>query len=524
MTRAAPIVLAALLAAPPARAQTEPAGDGAVTLDVQAAELVDAEALREALEADLGVEVRLVHDPAARVVISASDDGRITLRVRRAGGDVLEREAVPEEGGARTITTVTLLVANLVRDESSELLALLRIARAPETVEPAPEPVEPAPAPPPPPVPAAPAVPVPEPTPDAEPSLDPMPAAIDFAPLLGFSTATQGRDRRHFALGVVGALSGRVEGLSLSGVVDLTLGEVRGLQLAGVAALAGGPVHGAQLGLVGVTTDRVAGLQLTWAVAIAPNGLEGLQMSLVGVAGPVRGVQMGLVDVASSTVEGMQLGLVNVAAGEVRGAQLGLTNVAGGSLDGSQIGLVNVASGRVRGLQLGLVNVAESAGAAIGLVSVQHAGRTQLRVGADTNGYLGATLVHGAGVGRWLLHAAGNPFLASRPGALVGVGFGFRIEPVDILHVDVELVTSAVLDRTLGHRGPDLLGDARLLFGVRIVEGLGIYAALGYRLHYTGDRRDDVELGAPFGVSELVSDSTDLLRGWPALHAGVELF
>lgn len=520
--RFASLVASALLAATPARAQTEATAEP-VTLDVQAGETVDAEALRAALEADLGVEVRLVHDGAAQVIVAAGEDGRITLRVRRADGDVLERETDPDAAPSRTVTTVSLLVANLVRDESSEVLALLRIERRPEAEAPAPPEVVVAPEPAPEPEPVA-----PEPEPVA-PALEHVPAAIDFAPLLGFSTAGQGRDRRHLALGVLGALSGRIEGVSLSGVVDLALEEVRGLQLASVTSIAGDRVRGAQIaGVAAVTTERVEGLQLGFVTAIAPRGVSGLQLGMVDVAGPVRGAQMGMVNVATADellgVQGIQIGLVNVAAGETRGAQLGLTNVATGPVDGVQVGLVNVASGRVRGLQLGLVNFAEEADASVGLVNVHTAGRVQLRASIDTNGYIGATLVHGAGVSRWLLFAAGNPFLQARPGGLAGVGIGFRIEPSELLHIDIETTTGAVLDRALGQRGPDLIGDLRLVLAVRVFDGFAIFGGVGYRLHFTGDRTDDVELGAPFGESVLAESSTSLLRGWPAIQAGVELF
>ncbi|MEZ4339137.1 MAG: hypothetical protein R3B82_21160 [Sandaracinaceae bacterium] len=496
-----------------------------VTLDVRAVEALDAEALREALEADLGVEVRLVHDGDARVIVTSDADGRLTLRVRRADGDVLERATDPDAQPARTVTTVSLLVANLVRDESSEVLALLRIERRPEAPEPA---EEPPPEEPPAEEPPVEEPPVEEPPPPAPPEHEHIPAAIDFAPFLGFSTASQGGDRRNFALGVLGTLAGRIEGASIAGVVDLTLGDVRGLQLGGITALAGDRVAGLQLGgVVAATTDRVEGLQLGGVVAVAPGGVDGLQLSMVDVAGSVRGAQLGMVNVSADevlAVQGIQIGLANIAAGETRGAQIGLANVATGPVDGVQVGLVNVASGPVRGLQLGLVNFAERADAAVGLVNVQTAGQVQLRGHVDTNGYLGLTMVHGAGVSRWLLFAAGNPFLAARPGGLAGVGIGFRIEPSELIHLDIETSAGAVLDRALSQRGPDVIGDLRLVLAIRIFDGFAIFGGIGYRLHFTADRTDDVELGAPFGESVLTESATSLLRGWPAIQLGVELF
>jgi hypothetical protein len=233
MTRTTPRLLALALAAalialaPRARADGEP-----VTIEVRATEAVDAEALRRSLERDLGLRVEIVRpdqEGEARIIVDIAPDGLVRMRVRRDDRPPLERETEPTEDRARTTVTVSLLLSNLVRDESSEVLALLRIA-------------------PPPPAPAEPPVVIvgPEPAPPApSPEVAPPPApteelvspfAIDFVPLLGFSTAFVGRDRRMVSLGVVGGLSGALDGVGLSSVLDLSLGRVAGVQGAGVSS------------------------------------------------------------------------------------------------------------------------------------------------------------------------------------------------------------------------------------------------------------------------------------------------
>jgi hypothetical protein len=186
---------------------------------------------------------------------------------------------------------------------------------------------------------------------------------------------------------------------------------------------------------------------------------------------------------------------------------------------------VNIAGGRVRGLQLGLVNVAETADASVGLAAVQTRGETELRAGVDTNGYVGATVSHGAGLTRWLVRAAANPFLVERPGALVSVGFGVALlEPSPELHLDLEAMYGVMLDRTLSQRAPDTLTDVRLVLGAHLFGAVGIYGAIGWRLHHATNRSDPVELGAPFLESELASSTTSLVRAWPTVEVGVELY
>lgn len=474
--------------------------DEPVTVEVRAPDAVDPQALRAALERDLGVRVELVSDGGARVIVDLLRDGVVRLRVRRADGE-LTRHTDPVADPERAAAAVSLLISNLVRDESGEVLAMLRV----EVADPAP--TEPAPTEEPAPVEVAPepveVPPAPEPV---EPAVERVPFGIDFAPLLGMSTALVGTERRAFSLGVVGALHAGSDGFSGSSVLDLGVGEVRGAQVSGVLSLATGGVRGVQAsGVLSLSGGDVRGLQLG-VVDVAAGELHGLQGGVLDVAGPVEGAQLGVLTVAGP-VDGAQLGVVNVAAGEVRGAQLGL---------------VNVASGRVHGLQLGLVNVSEDADAAVGLINVHARGRTQLRFGLDTNGYIDANLVHGGRYTHTVVRVAALPFL-ERPHVALGLGFGARVPVEEILHVDVELTANVLLDEDSAQDGPDMLYEARALVGFAVVDELGLYFGLAYRLHLARDPTD-VEVGAPVLEHELARGDRLLLRGWPALIGGVELF
>jgi hypothetical protein len=147
-------LLALLLAsacALPARAQEGPA----LELEVSArdARRIDREALREAIGRELGIEVgiatrRRSEVPRVRVRLVARD--RAALELVRGDGSRMRRSTELPADPAERLETVVILAVNMVRDEASELLELLRSRRAqvgapPEETPsetPAPTPVE----------------------------------------------------------------------------------------------------------------------------------------------------------------------------------------------------------------------------------------------------------------------------------------------------------------------------------------------------------------------------------------------
>jgi hypothetical protein len=266
--------------------------DARIVLEVEALDGVDAEALREAIAAELGVDVALAAPGIA---------GRGTLRVRGDGKDVvvsftregkmvgrtIERPNKPETA----IEMISLLAGNLVRDEASGLIEDLRKKAHP-----------PAPAPAPGPAPAPPTTP-PAPAPTHEPSpCDFLPDhwwwGIDLAPGAGMSSVERGRGVRAISIGAAGTLTRSVHGVDLAGGIALTRQAMCGAQIAGGATL---------------TLGRAHGLQLSGGVAFA-GGFDGAQIASVNIStGDVRGAQIGVVNIAAGDVRGLQLGVVNVA-------------------------------------------------------------------------------------------------------------------------------------------------------------------------------------------------------------------
>lgn len=542
VTRATLLLTALSLLSAPARAQTGAAVPAPDPLVLTVPEgVADAEALARALRSELGLEIELDAGDgrgAIRLRIERTPSGELRLELTRPDRAPLVRDLDPPSDPRERTVAIALVAANLVRDESVEILALLAVEAPADPEEAPPEP----------------AVPDPEPEPEPrapEPERELVPAAIDFAPGLGFSTATLGRDRRYFSFGILGALMGELQGASLDAGVDIVLGPMAGLQIAGLVGVTE-RTYGAQLGgLLALSTEETVGLQLGVVAAVTVRDLDvaqlagfgvvggrmrggqlgalaavtmgdvaGFQIGTVAVAGAnLAGAQLGLVNVVGATGEGLQLGGVNVVSGTMRGAQLGVVNTAGAGAEGLQLGVVNVTTGTHRGVQIGLVNIADDADAGIGLVSIYPNGRTHLRAMGDTGGLLTANLVHGGRVTHSILSVGAQPF-QQRAAAVIGLGTGARITfDEDLLHLDIEYLTHVVLDDNVGARGPDFLFELRLLFGVRIIEGFAAIAGISYQLLMQGDPLAG-GLGGPVGLTTF----TPTLSGWPVLTAGVELF
>jgi len=187
--------------------------------------------------------------------------------------------------------------------------------------------------------------------------------------------------------------------------------------------------------------------------------------------------------------------------------------------------VANVAGGRVRGVQIGLFNYADEADAQIGLVSIQGRGRTNLRAEIDTTGLVGVSLVHG-GITHTIVSARVYPF-SERPAFALGLGLGVRAQLADIVHLDIEATTHALIDGDVRQFGPGLLAEVRAQVGVDFTDGVAGYLGIGYRVqvvHSPTAPLDDPLLSHWYGAARPTDYPNAAARGWPFLVGGVELF
>lgn len=140
------ILITTLLAAAPVAAQeaasgAAASGDGVsgdgIELEVGAREAraIDVDVLRAALARELAMEVRMAGRGGPRVPrvrVRAIGRTRAVLELRRPDGSRMQRSTELDHDPAERLETIVILAVNMVRDEASELLELLRRRRPTE--------------------------------------------------------------------------------------------------------------------------------------------------------------------------------------------------------------------------------------------------------------------------------------------------------------------------------------------------------------------------------------------------------
>lgn len=470
-------------------------------------EIVPVEPLAAALAAELGVAVTTREDardviPTVSVVRLASGNVEVSLASRslpRASREIVLKGTVEEQS-----ETVTLVAANLVRNEAASLLPDLRpAAPAPQVGS------------------ADVAVPPPLPPIDRCALKIDEPFAVDLAPGVGSSSSRSGRAAtRAFSLGLFGTYSRALRGLELSIGVNLKRYSVCGAQLASGANIALGPVVGAQfanfnlageglrglqIGTVNVSGDAVRGAQLA-VVNVAGGSVTGAQLGIANYGGELHGLQAGVANLDGGNLEGLQVGVVNLAFGGVQGAQIGVLNVSGGAAHGLQLGVANVAAGETSGLQLGvanvsagaargvqfgLVNYADSSRASIGILSIVRRGRTSLDVSSAVN--TGATLFGITHGGRYIHNVLGVGIRDARgdEGARLALlyGIGVRAFSSERFRFDIDALSLQLL-----HEGAydenTYVPQLRAAFTYMFFRGLGVMVAPSYQVMLTSDPQE----------------------------------
>jgi hypothetical protein len=308
---------------------------------------VSAEALRQAVAAELGTEVVLRDSEraalaSARVTVSYRPSLRelavsFSSTTRGTVTRVVDAPVSPSE----VIATAALLAGNLARDQ-------VATPPPPRTATPT----------------IAPAASAPPPRPAAftyvvRPA--PTPAPHRFANAAFFYPIATNIDqpdlRTHLSFNALYGRVGQLDGFEL-GTMNAVTGKMSGIEMALLGNWVGGSASGVQVATLFNGADRSEGLQLAGGVNRARGNSSGGQIAL-------------LANVNGGNFEGLQLSLFNYAR-DVQGAQLGLINVGA----------------KVKGLQLGLINVADDVeGAPIGLVSVTRSGGVHPMAWASSASY-----------------------------------------------------------------------------------------------------------------------------------------
>jgi hypothetical protein len=500
--------VACLCVAPRARAQSDLSLVSRVPADV-----IDAEQLRAALEAELQVPTVLRDAPTGPTVqVEAETLHAVRVSFIRAEKAPVERTVDVSAQAEHASGIIVLLASNLVRDEAGELLAQLSAAR--------PKPAAPSPPPPP-------AKPVRQFVNNAcaDNKLTKVPFGADFVPFVGMSMRHGTRAERGFSLNLLGGITGAVRGVELAGVFNLDRYSMCGVQLAGTFNFVGGDVSGVQLSGVNIATGSLRGAQLSEA-NIVGSDLSGAQLGMLNWAGGfVDGAQLGLANIAGDGLDGAQLGLANLSADAVSGAQLGLVNISADAVSGAQLGLVNIASKRVDGAMIGLVNVAEDADAAVGLVNVIWNGRAQIDVWATDAGLIMAGTTQGGRVTHNIYGIGIRP-MADSPAFAMTLGIGARLYNTSWLTVDLDALSYGIVhtDPNGGAAEWVNLQQLRVPVSFAPLRGVWLFVAPSVSVSVI-DKDSHMQKLALIGSKRVTSDDSDTnVRIWGGLSLGLRFF
>lgn len=358
----------------------------------------------------------------------------------------------------------------------------------------------------------------------AAPELPYTPVLIAFTPGVSFPI---GLYDASVALGVIGSMTGSVNGAQGAGVFNIALGKVNGAQGAGVFNIADRGLTGAQgAGVFNITGGTVGFAQGAGVFNIAKD-VDGAQgAGVFNISRRVNGLQAaGLFNIADA-VSGVQLaGLFNIAT-EMNGFMAaGIFNVIGHGR-GVMVGVVNVAD-KLDGVALGLVNII---GNGVSDFSLDYQLETQ-------TAYLGYR------TGTKALYAS---FYGGMPAAeisrnidrlTVGVGIGHR-QALAPLALDIELCAESPLNEAAFSRwnalatlnmvgfasnvaALPLFGSLRATFGLGGRGGFGAYVGLkaDFEARGAGAVPAHLRTGTP-AAFDAFGASIDY---WPKLFFGIRI-
>ncbi|MCY1073157.1 caspase family protein [Archangium lansingense] len=303
--------------------------------------------------------------------------------------------------------------------------------------------------------------------------------------------------------------SGHVEALQMAAGVNVAGGDVRVGQMSAGANVAGGSVWGVQFAAGGnVTGGSFSGIQAAAGLNVARGDLTGFQSAAGG-------------NVTGGSVRGVQWAAGFNHAGNVTGVQAALLNV-GGDVSGAQLGLVNVAR-VVTGVQLGLVNVSEEVkGVPIGLLSFEKKGQFHVELyGSDIQLTNLAVKFGGKYVYTTLLGGIGPDDRLER--FSLGLGLGVHLPLGERMWLDGDVAGSSVLRvRDPFGGSSNVLGQARLMFGVQLFERFAFFGGPTYNVYVAGSDRDRYSLTTLPAREQWLDPSTSV-QYWPGVQLGVRI-
>ena len=432
---------------------------------------LDPLALRAAIGDELGVTITdgTAFAPDLGRLVITIERGEARIAYQPAAGTRVERTLALPFDPAERAELISYVATNLVRDQTSEVLAGL---------------------------PERPGVVIPQ-IPEARlrtsyvaprPPTRRVAATIGFIPPLSVDRVAGAHVEVGAGLHALVGVTDASTLFSLSGLVDVQRQSATGVQIAGLAAVAG----------------RVNALQIGGLLAGAPQDVKGVQIGGVVAAGghDVEGVQIGgVASIAKGRMHGLQIGGVANVADRVRGGQIGLVNVAG-KLSGVQIGLINITEDGDDAYPIGLINYSKNGGVSIdGWVESTRVSAVALRHGTKH--------IHNV----W-----GIAWSPDHDHLLAGAGLGYHADLTGGLGFDLDAMNwwTNVWDGELGQLNQLRASVSLPVGGVEIFGGAAANV-------YIGDEMDESANFHPVAARTVITDGGTNVVTWPSVFAGVRI-
>jgi hypothetical protein len=297
--------------------------------------------------------------------------------------------------------------------------------------------------------------------------------------------------------------NGGVDGVELGAFMNSNSGDVRWVQLAGFNNLTFGNVYGVQSsGFANVTTGYIQGAQLS-GFGNYSRDITGIQLS-------------GFANITIGMVKGVQsAGFANVTTSDVTGLQLASFFNHSGDLTGAQIsGFANKAN-KVKGVQLGIINMADTveSGVTIGLVNIVKKGMMAIEI--EHNDVLDVNASFKSGTSRLYGIVSAGTQVANDKWWGIGAGFGTEKAIKGQFFTGAE-ITSYSIVRNQDFEDFDLFG--RLVFNVGYKPSEKFAVIIGPAANFLLDEKESVnnEIYQELGENPIYEKDFDnrQLKAW----------
>ena len=169
----------------------------------------------------------------------------------------------------------------------------------------------------------------------------------------GLANVAQGRMAGVNFAGLANVTQGKMQGVNIAGLANVAEGDILGLNFGGIAVVSQAAVRGLNIGGLAIVGDEygIYGLSVTLGKLVSGEKIAGLNIAGYKIESDyVQGFSTAVGWIEAETLRGIGISIFNEISNRQRGITIGLLNYAT-DLKGMQIGLLNIAENNPDGLK-----------------------------------------------------------------------------------------------------------------------------------------------------------------------------